>query len=200
MIKDRVSDREAREAFHLYVKATGKTMADTLNRAGGNAAFTAMKHVPAAKVSSMTEWNPKGRKGTAKQKQYHHAIATKTGHPKGSGNAAAAVAGFNRRKSSRGFMAALFIEIARDFGEKRKLRTAGMGRESSKSKATKATPATRRAFLDTGFIDDRRGGVDKLAAAWDKGLAHAIYGPSNLVEYALKQLAKQDAKHGSRKR
>lgn len=200
MIKDRVSDREAREAFNLYVKATGKSMEDTLNRAAGNAAYYSIKEMPISRLESLHPHNPSpdNKIGDSKERRLFYALAVRDhGARKGQGVRRAAIKIYGGRKRAKGFVGAIFIKMAKDFG-RRVTRKMGQGPTTLESIGYRASAAHLVAAMESGMVDVE---VTKLLyTAFDKGLRKALYGPRNMVEYALKQLAKQDAKHGARKR
>lgn len=197
MRKEGVDSREALEAFRLYAQAAGKTMEETLNKAAGETAYQAMRSIPPADIQSLNVHNPNGRIGSDYERRLFHALAAKSGVVKGQGNKKKAVAMFNSRKRSRGFVGSIFVNMGKDFGHKL-IGRRRVGPVAAESFGEKARARHLVASLYSGTVDKEV--TELLYTAFDKGLRLALYGPGGMVDWATKRLAKQDEKYGSKKR
>lgn len=133
-----VSTKQFKAALKQYQQATGKDMADVLNRAGANIAMRALSFTPQAKPSQIDRYSPD-------RSALMHALATKgTKHgkaKKGEGNKALAWKIYNSRKRGRGYIRAGWVEAAKDMGAKPRMKVKpggraakGYGRKASRIK------------------------------------------------------------------
>ena len=128
-----------RRAFRLYEKATNKDASVVLNRAGGNVCLRAAQLTQKAKHSDMrttAAWDPDKRPSNDKTR-FHYAWFRKRNGRNGSKQEVKQW--FNKRKASRGFGAAGFLNPARDFGKRIRSRPI-RGKQAAKSRGEKAKP------------------------------------------------------------
>ena len=150
MINFENNSKEISRVYDLYQKATRKTGIEIVNRMAKNAAIKTISKMPILPAKEISKNNPKTFKGRRYPNRLHFArVSKKT--PKGSGIRDAAEKSFNRAKSSRGFLKALFVNIAKDLGGTSK-KSVVAGGSASKSKAALAKETKLFSSLKSGIM------------------------------------------------
>ena len=143
---------EVLRSLELYQKATRKSGVDVVNRMAKNTAIKTIMNLPILKSSEITKNNPETFKGRRFKNRLHYAkVAKRT--PRGSGIKDAAIKSYNRAKSSRGFLKALFVNIVKDLGGNSS-KTTTAGGSASRSLATLAKESIPYAKMKSGAIND----------------------------------------------
>ncbi len=194
-MSDRVTiefdDRQFQRALASYLTETGTSVSEVVNNKAKFICITASKDVPIGDVKQNFDRDSK----------LFNAIATggtRLGIPKkgafvkGTGNAKAAKAIFNRRASAKSYSRFLWLKLAGELGGR-------MGKAAAKmnhAKAVKAKPSLRP-FATLSIDGLEQDHVNKvmqpaLQRAVDKEAA-------SMVEYLAKRQAKVAAKHSSRR-
>lgn len=200
-------DREFRQAIELYMEATGKDLADTLNRMAKDVAFRAVKYAPIAPASEVRKYDPKFS-GAAKRKtkarserkyssRLMYAKAAKRGFRKGGGIREEAEKLFKARSISRGFFKAIFVKLAKDFGKNSANKNLRQGFRASKSKGIKAKVTSLQAVLIGPRIygDKASEGVAMLELAVKKAINEKLH---DMVNFAYERMQKTANKYSGR--
>lgn len=175
---------EFRQALREYQEATKKDWVDILTRAGRNVAFKAITYTKGASLAKIRRWQP-DRRGERGRMLY--ALLTKKGKSvKGAGIRAAAQKELNRRIASRKYIAAGWVEAAKDMGGKPRLRVSARSK-AAKGYGVKATRLRLEAFL-FNFVP----GAEKMGKeGLDKAMAWVAVDMKRYAEKKMRQTARR---------
>lgn len=173
--------RSFHAALELYARATGKDMSDVLNHAAGNVALRAIGKTKKAMPSRMrttATYDPDRRPSTYKSR-FHYALSAKQNRPTDAGSVRRF---FRRRRSSSGYNKAGFIQPARDFGKRTRLRPFPGG-DAARGRGKKSRPSTHVAVIDN-FAD----GADEVGR---EGVNAAMpFVVNDMVSFAVRRMQK----------
>lgn len=185
-----VDRRSMEAALESYAAATGKDMVDVLNRAGGNIALRAVQLTEKAthtRMKTTAAYDPDKRPAN-RRTRFHYALSRKRGRATDRGSVKTY---YNRRRSSRAYIAAGFLKPAQDFGKK--LRTKPIkGGDAARGRGIKA----RRRKL-VAFIENYSDGADSVGAAGvNKAINKVI---PDMKDFAARKMGETARKHSRRK-
>lgn len=184
-IEVKTSYKDATRAIELYRKATRKDLPDIMNRHGRNTAFRTVRHLKSTTRAKLSKHDPE-RIGSKRRKapRLFYALAAKDGYKRGSGIKDEARRRFEARDRSRGFLKAIFIKIASDYGAKMRSRAnLQVGGEAGKSRAIKASITRLRTEMISGLAEE--GALREIKRAFALGLADAT---RDMEAYAKKKM------------
>jgi hypothetical protein len=179
--------RNSIAALRAYRKATNKSAAETLNRYARNVLMFAIRFTPKTKLPKIRrEVDPVKGKDRLLWK-----LAAKDGWKKGAGIGAEVQQRYNRRRSSKGFIAAGFFKALRVFGGR--ARAPFAGGEAAQGSGRKAKDSR----LIAEFVNAATG-ADKVAF---EPLTRAMNDRSaDMLRYAHKRMQKDADKVSGKRR
>lgn len=184
-IEVKTSYKDAIRAIELYQKATRKDLPDIMNRFNRNVAFKAVSKMPIADVRKIQRFDPKDpRSKKGKYPRLMYKLASKRGHRKGTGIKTAAELIYNKRMDSRGFLKAIFIKIASDYGGVSRARVnKKIGGSAGRARGIKASITRLKAEMISGLADEEA--IQTIERAFPKALAAEV---KNMEAYAKKKM------------
>lgn len=178
-------DGEFRRAISQYRQATRKELPEILNRAGKNVAFRAVQFTPKASLGQINRHNP-GRKTYLGRLHYAQSRVKK-----GQGIRQDAERRHQRRRRSKGYVAAGWLKAARAFGGNPRSAQLIPGGRASRGGGIKATPFRLYADLFNASEGAQVVGVQPLNRA-------LLFVARDMEQFAQRRLATIANRHSAR--
>lgn len=183
---------DAIRAIEAYQKATRKDLPDIMNRFNRNTAFRTIRKLKSTTKAKLYRFNPE-KKGSKRNKapRLFYALSAQDGYKRGQGIKEEAMRRFQARDRSRGFLKAIFLKIASDYGAKMRTRVnLNVGGEAGKSRGIKATIMKLRAEMITGLAEP--GALKEIDRAFRLALVEAT---RDMETYAKKKMDQNAGKY-----